>query len=361
MNESWVKTRGIPISTIISDARWFPEGFDPRSGLMSFIETQRDTLASQVFLDGRWNRGAAPHVKVHLFALAERLAARPVSKNLHFLRHTGFCCSTLLAKALNAPARNLSLCEPQLLVEIARAKRDGAFTQHPALAQLPKIGLRLLGRSLEPNAAVTIKPAPAANALIAEAAALTTGRHLFLYSDCRSFLISLAKMGDDGWAYAREMFGLLLRDGHAQASWPAALLKALTDLQIGALVWHMQMAEFRRNLERLGPSRVRSLDCEVFLAAPAQTLDAVGKFLDLDLDGDHAARALASPAFSRNAKQPDRPFRAGQRREEHEAVAARMGHELDRVVAWGYEMCPQTPRSVPLDGTLLPTPKAIDA
>lgn len=338
-----------------ADPRWFPERFDDRTGELSFVLTDRDALAGQAFLDARWSRLGAERKRVGAAALIPRLPVDTPRTN--FLWHTGFCCSTLLAKALDAPQRNLSLCEPQILVEVADAKRMGLLAHGGAYTKLPQLVFHLLTRTIDSDASTTLKPAPAANFLLHEAAQQTSGPMLFLFSDCRSFLISLIGMGEEGRKYARRMLLAVLGDGHPQSYWPVPQIMSLSDLEAAALVWHMQMAEFLREWPLLG-TRARSLDCDAFLESPVEVLNLLDEFFSLGLGSEHAKHVTEGPLFRRNAKNPQSAFDASARREQHRQIALQMGTELDRIVARSYELCPGTPRGAPLPNPLVTADKS---
>jgi len=180
---------------------WFPEGFDRGRGEFLFVKVIAADCRRTIFFgtgDGtgraRYSRGA-PQPRLRTFSHEQ---PQP-----RIIWHTGFCCSTLLAKALDLPGCNLSLCEPgiwsrsRMLIVPAcsHAIADGSST-----ARVPSSLAGLCDRR-----AVTLKPAPAANQL------LRTRRcrlrpMLFLYSDCRSFLVSICKMGESGRKYVRNLF-----------------------------------------------------------------------------------------------------------------------------------------------------------
>jgi hypothetical protein len=336
--------------TLLASADWFPERFDSASANFSFVKAEFAMIAGQRFLDHRWDRAGLEQRSASASSL---LSVLPRQKpKLNFIWHTGFCCSTLLAKALNHSANNLSLCEPQILVDAADAKRAGLFARRPAFSDIPKLIFHLLAPKRSPAPAVTVKPAPAANVLLRDAATQTAGAMLFLYSDCRSFLISTAKLGEEGRKYARRMFIALLGDGHILAQWPPRKLLSLSDLELAALVWHMQIAEFVRNW-RLVQARARSLDCDAFLINPFETLSRLDEFLSLNIGSEKLAEVVAGPLFQQNAKDPNVSLGSGLRREQNEAIARQLGPDLDRIVSRSYEICPSTPRGAPLPNPLI--------
>jgi hypothetical protein len=270
--------------------------------------------------------------------------------------HTGFCCSTLLAKALDGPGRNLSLCEPQVLVDVVDAKRAGKFARDLPPA-VPQLAFHLLSRGFAPEELVTLKPAPAANVLLRDAATQTSGPMLFLFSDCRSFLVSICKLGENGRKYVRSLFLAMLHDDHVQAQWPAPKLLSMSDLELATIVWHMQIAEFLRNWPLLGAGRAASLDCDAFLASPVDTLRKLDHFFALGLGEEHLESVASGPLFRRNAKTGEDSFDASRRLKEHAQTAQQLGGDLDRIVAGSYAICRTTPRGAPLPEPLVPIDK----
>ncbi|HTT84127.1 MAG TPA: hypothetical protein VMF67_11640 [Rhizomicrobium sp.] len=339
---------------VIADPAWFPEGFDPGRGEILFVATDRGQLAEQPFLDGRWDRARNPQTRISTRSLSSRLSHTQGEKRL--IWHTGFCCSTLLAKALDRPGCNLSLCEPQILVDIAEARRTGALSREsaPAIAQF---AFFLLSRPLAAGERITIKSSPAANSLLQHMTGGTTDPMLFLFSDCRSFLVSICKLGEDGRKYARRLFLALLADGHSQAQWPAGKLLSLSDLELAAIVWHMQIAEFRRALAGLPPGSAVSLDCDALLAAPEECLQRLDEFFALGIGTQALRDIVAGPLFRRNAKTGEDFFDASRRRAEHDNITKAMGRDLIRIVMQSYEICRTTPQTAPLPHPLVPLDK----
>ena len=150
-----------------------------------------------------------------------------------------------------------------------------------------------------------------------------------------------------GRIFARKLFGLFAADGHSQAKWQWQTLFELSDMQVAALVWHMQIAEFRRSRDA---SRSAALNCDDFLAHPRETLEKLNAFFALGLSPTQLDAAL--PLLARNAKDTSESFSAERRAIEANDAARMFGGELDTVVEWSYRACPETPRGSPLGATL---------
>ena len=315
-----------------------------------FYPTDYDVLSSQVFLDGRWEKTFISYRKASTKIIQNLISPKPC--RLNFIWHTGFCCSTLVAKALDHRQKNLSLCEPQIMVEIANAIRAVTSANDAMLRHVPNLIFHLFGRAFAPNALVTLKPAPAANRLLRQAARSTTGPMLFLYSDCRSFVTSIAKLGEEGRKYVRSLFLVISEDGYIQNKLPVDRLISLSDLELAALVWHMQIGECLRNWPLLAQGRAYSLDCDAFLASPYEVLKKIDNIFSLNLGADHLKQVVEGPLFKNNVKIGRSSFSAASRREQHAEVRRQLGSDLDRIVEQSYAVCFNTPRGAPLPNPL---------
>jgi hypothetical protein len=331
------------------DPGWFLDWLDASSGCASFVRTSREALSAQPFLDDRWRRPAAPLITAPLAQLPQPL--RP--PRLGFIWHTSLCASTLLASRLDAPGQRLALKEPRALMDLAELKRrGGGRLADPGLARAV---FGLYARRFEPHESVLVKPSNGANALIPEAAALTEGPMLLLHGDCESFLISAARDGQGGFGYVRELFMTLAADGHPAGRWPPNRLFKLTDLQLAALVWRMQMDVLEAASHLLGP-RARSLDFRRFLQTPGPVLEAVDELFGLDVGRARIAEVLAGPAFARNAKAPGQPFDPETRAAEGRRVREQLGEDLPAVLHWIARLYPAPPKLAPPLETASPSP-----
>jgi hypothetical protein len=344
---------GRDAGSCIDDFRWFAEKLDPLRNSVSFVFTDRQTLANQPFLDYRWKTERLPRREMSLDAAVAALQRSSPSPHLNFIWHTSFCCSTLIARALDHPAHNLSLCEPQILVRIADIKRSGLFMADGLSTRLPETVFRLLARTPEPGTHVIVKPSNFANVLIADAARATRGRALFLYSDLESFLISVAKSGIPLHKYARRLFSNIAGDSGQPLPWKPHEIFQMSDLEIAALAWHMQIGEFRRSWPLFEPGRIASLDCDAFLAEPAAVIVRLDAFFGLGLGAAHVKRVIEGPLLRSHAKVPGVPYDARRRAGEKTMMRKRLGADLQRVIDWSYRACSGTPQGVPLQNPVM--------
>jgi hypothetical protein len=331
---------------VLKDFAWFPVGADFSRQAVTFTHADRATLAAQPFLDHRWRRDGLPETALPLSAILSGIGANVAPPALNFIWHSSFCCSTLLARALDMPGRNLSLCEPLVLVHLGDGKRAGALAHNGNPQNTAQAIFRLLSRGEQANSKVLIKPSNFANTLIMDALGQTEGRHLFLYSDLPAFLIAIARGGVNLHKYARRLFGTVAADIGQQLPWTGAQIFEMSDMELAALAWHMQMAAFRQAAAAAG-GRAIALHCDAFLADPQGALTRLDIFFGLGLGAAQIAATVSGSLFGQHAKKPGEAFDPTERAAVNAKVREFLGGDLDRVVEWSYRACPGTPRTLP--------------
>ncbi|HTK80280.1 MAG TPA: hypothetical protein VL286_07540 [Rhizomicrobium sp.] len=344
---------------ILAQPEWFPAEYDIAARRLRFVHCSREVIAKETFLgEGKWDYSALPQVEFVERALIEQFPATHSKPRINFIWHTGFCCSTLIARLLDVPGKTLLIKEPGILLLLADAKRQNAIGPGKAFSpRFAELLFYLLGRPFVSGEQVAIKPTNSCNYILRDAISLTEGKHLFLYSDCRSFLVSIAKKSEYGRQYARKLYVGIVGDGNAQARWPIADVFEMTDLQIASIVWHMQIAEFQRSWPMLAPGQAKSLDCDAFLADPLETLVKIDEFLGLGLGRDRLAGRLASSVFSQHSKAGAMAYSNEDRLADHARIAAELKLVLDEIVPRSYELCKTTPRGMPVGSALVPLQK----
>lgn len=318
------------IAGIVGDGHWLAHRYVESQDAIRFLRLDRDDHARATFITDEYLPAGRPVFEAPR-AAALAVLDRPAAP-LHFVFHSAFCCSTLVAAALHRAGTATALKEPMILNDIVGWRRRGAA---PAdVARALDGALTLLARPLAAGEAVIAKPSnivaglsPAMLAMRPEAKAL------LLYAPIETFLTSIAKKGLDGRLWVRELFIGLRTDGLAQRlGFDDRHFFGQTDLQIAAAGWLVQHAIFADMVQKLGPTRVATLDSETLLDRPADAMRALARLFGLTL-GAAAIEEIVTGTFNRSSKSGARFSRADRAAEYRDAAAAH-GDEIAKVSAW---------------------------
>lgn len=318
---------------LVQDYRWLPYRMSPQTGQLHFVRAERTDHQAVTFLnDQLLSRGTGQRT-ARLSDLLPALADAAPGSESRFIFHTSFCCSTLLARALDVPGVSMGLKEPLVLNDLAAAAAAARRTD--VVRPLLGPALQLLSRPFAPGEKVVIKPSNVVNPLIGEIIKQTeTNAALFLSSPLDDFLRSVAKKGLFGRIWARRQSQHLARLPPAPIAFPDSERWEHSDLQVAALVWMQQRAQFARILAQLPPERGASLENHVLLGDPQAVLSAIARFFSLALSTDQIDHAVAGPAFQQDSKRHNRMHDPHQRRAEHQQLDGLLGDEIRMVVSW---------------------------
>lgn len=342
-----MNTTPVSPETLVADPAWFPHALDMERRSIEFAQIDRAGLAREAFLDARM----AGSVKATATALINDLTPfiGGLSNQPAFIFHTAFCCSTLMARALDIPGQSLAIKEPDILMGLANAYRMAKTD--PARREIDQargLILRLLARPHQGAEQAVIKPTNTANNL-APMMAASDARIILLYNDLKGFLVSVLKKGEACKAFVRKQYTIFALDPEGVSSIPERQALGLTDLQIAALVWRHQMELFARLLSAPGNNNLRSLDFRRLLDRPAATLMAANTHLTLGADDDAIESAATGPVFQKNAKFDDQHYDAGARAKDEADLVARHSEELAMIENWALslKLTADLPREMP--------------
>ena len=300
---------------------------------MEFVELGREALRSAPFLDQRGIPPGARRVEVPIEALVNERAAKGPTDFPPAIFHTAFCCSTLLAKALDRPGSVLSLKEPAILMDLANAYRmlPGQGRQHE-LPDLTSLVLALLSETAAEGETLLLKPTNAANNLlplwIASGAAV-----ILISSTLEDFLVSVIKKGEACRAFVRRQFNIFCLDETALGQIPHRQAMTFTDLQVAALVWRHQREAFYR-LHQSHHAKILTLTDRSLLEDPAGTLKDVAHHLGLAMSASEADEIAAGSVFRRDVKNPDQRLNGTARRIEQDSLREAFKVEIDQILHW---------------------------
>ncbi len=318
------------LATILEDPEWFPTALSQDYQSIAFGNTTRTALSSEAFLDQRMSASIRGHQQMPLRDVIN--ASQDIRGTLpSFVFHSAFCCSTLLARALDVSGKCLALKEPDILMGLANALRMQKGS--PENATRVDAVTSLLSRRFDNAESVLIKPTNSANNLLPRM--LERGAPvLLLYGDLRSFLISVLKKGEACKAFIRTQYNIFTLDEPGVGGIPARQAMTFTDLQVAALVWRHQLEAFQRELVGRPDASVASLDFRHLVDRPAATVTAVAQHLRLPLSAEDVEQVTTGSVFARNAKFGDQAYDAEQRSKDESAVADQHSDALDDVEAW---------------------------
>lgn len=310
------------------DARWLAHRYDPTHDAFHLLPLPRAEHGRATFLtDEHLPAGLEPLIVRREEAVA---AARPAP--LHFVFHSAYCCSTLVARAFDRRGWAMGLKEPVVLNDIIGWRRRGG--RGPDMAAVLSDTLTMLARPFAPGEAVVVKPSTAINALAPAMLTLRPQAHaLLLYAPLETYLGSIAKKGIDGRLWVRTLLTGMLDDRIVDLGFGARDYLGQTDLQVAAVGWLAHQALFADLARRFGAARVRTLDSATLMARPGEAMAAMARLFGVAADDATIGAVVAGPAFTRHSKSGD-AFGAADRADEHRIAATTHADEIAKVVAW---------------------------
>ena len=313
------------IEAIIRDPLWFPHRYDAARRQILFVHLTREQHRAAAFLDDRHLDEGLARRTMPIDAID--VAVIPEGR-MHFIFHSAFCCSTLMASALDIPGRVFALKEPVILNDVALAARRGLDTQ-----DLDRI-LALLARPTLPGEVVIAKPGNEANSAIPHLLARQrTSRALLMSSPIEAFLASVANKGMWGRLWARRVHAGLRSFQPRDPGYSDADLLQQTDLQVAALVWLAHRGQFAE-LAQMASGRYRTLLAEQLLADRSGSLAAVSAWFGLGLAEPEIAAIADGPVFKHNAERADENFDEAARAASRAQAEAAYGEEIAMVTQW---------------------------
>ncbi|WP_068143664.1 hypothetical protein [Kordiimonas lipolytica] len=313
---------------MVVDPNWWPHRYDPARGHVHFIRASRDDHREAVFLTDEYLKDAANPRATGLGVAAQAGDSAP----LHFIFHSAYCCSTLLARAFDLPGVSMGLKEPQILNDLSGWRMRGAKPQE--LASVMSGVLSVLARPFADGEAVVVKPSNLVNGLAGLMLYVKPDSNaVFLYAPLRDFLGSIARKGMFGRLWVRELMVKQMREGLIDLGFQGEDYLQLTDLQAAAVGWLAQHAMFAQIVQKFGPSRIRTLDSTKLMGAPGEMMAALLRHFGLSMADDELEALVDGPVFRQHSKN-DQAFDADARdaaRREGERLYA---DEIDKVHAW---------------------------
>jgi hypothetical protein len=306
---------------------WLAHRYDEQSDMLRFVEYDRETRSSVPFLID----GNLPPKAFRAVPRQQAKAVAPATAPIHFIFHSGFCCSTLLSACYDRQGLASSFSEPMLLNDVVGWRRRGA--PPAAVGQLLDDALGVLARPFPADQAAVVKPSTVVNGLAAAMMKLRPEANaIIIHAPLKAFLTSISKKGLDGRLWVRELFLGFRKEGLVQGlGFDDEAFFGQTDLQIAAAGWLAQQAIFARLIASF-PGRARSIDSETFLARPGLALREGAALFGIGIT-DAELEAIAATTLRRNSKD-GREYGRESRDKDYAAAFEAHADEIGKVVTW---------------------------
>ena len=313
---------------VAGDPLWLAHRYDPVRDSVHFIQVSRNDHRSATFLTDEYLGARTPVPVARAEAVRDAGAAAPI----HFILHSAFCCSTLLARAFDIEGVSMGLKEPVILNDMVGWRHRGGEPRRIGAA----LGdaLTLLARPFSAGEAVIVKPSNLINGFAQAILSLRPGAHaLLLEAPLRTYLGSVAKKGMWGRLWVRDLLAKQLKEGLVDLGFSPDDYFGQTDLQVAGVGWLAQHALFARLATQFGPDRVRTLDSETLVARPAETMAETARLFGLTIGAAAITEIANGPVFKRHSKFGG-DFGAAERAAEHNDAASIHADEIEKVAIW---------------------------
>ncbi|HEX8841399.1 MAG TPA: hypothetical protein VF757_03780 [Sphingomicrobium sp.] len=276
-----------------------------------FVPMDRAAYHRSIFLDGRISPRSNTPMQVPVSALAGQ-APSPAPTGWIF--HVAHCGSTLLARALDKPATNLVLREPQALRQLAL---------NPDRRRLALVAA-MLSKRYQADLPTVVKANVPVNFLLPELAGFDPqARAIMLHLGLRDYLIAIMR---------NERHRVWLRRVTEQLAAYLGNLDGASDADRAAMLWTAQMRGFAAAIARL--PNARTLDGEYFFAEPARCLKLAAAHLCVPMNEGEIDAILAGPLFATYSKDPQVPFNNDMRLERRSELEKTLAPELEQAEHW---------------------------
>lgn len=313
-------------SAIWRDGEWLAHRYDASTNAFHLRKVSRHEHNLATFLTDEYLGIESSPVVI---SRREARALAGQKSSIHFILHSAFCASTMLANGFDLPGVSMGLKEPVLLNDIVGFRRRGAAPA--AVAALLDDALAMLARPFSEDQSVVVKPSNIFNALASASLAMwPTSKAILLYAPLPIFLLSVARKGLWCRLWCRELLEGQVQDGIVDLGFEMRDYFLQTDLQIAAVGWLAQQKLFQEMARKFGPDRIATLDSERLTSSPGKVLVAAASHFGL---GDHESAANSHWAFTTHSKFGG-SFRTEDRRAEYELAQQAHGDEIAKVLIW---------------------------
>jgi hypothetical protein len=308
------------------------------SGLTKFLVIDENNLKLAPFTDIRFEPLAQAQFAIstkELFTL-ERMHNTQRAQSA-FIFHHAFVCSTLLARCLNQIDAFFSLKEPWILRRLADLKRaQGNKIPADLWREMFTVYLALLAKNYQTGRAPVIKVTNVANNLMSDVLKyLPDQKILYLYSDLESFLVSNLKKPRDTQQKMPGLAVAFLSDGDFAQRFPGfSNVPGLNFLQVCALIWIVNLYNFKRSVEKSSSSNVKTLEMTDLLTNMTENLQNLSRFFGHEASPNEIEQMMDPGVTETDAKHQDKVYGRQSKQQETAQILDKHGVEIGKAIRW---------------------------
>lgn len=312
----------------LANPDFFPIKFDLPGNAVIFVQMSRESLHASPFLDHRAVRAGPTRLAAALPRLVQRRPGRP----LHFILHSAFCGSTLLARYLQEAPHCLVLKEPMVLGQLSLL--DERAFQQTSWSNCFAATFALLARAYPGDTAVVVKAPDACNWMGQQLLDHDERTKLvFLYSSLKVFLLQVLK-AEHRREWLRGHIKALCRPLNGIPFLAGLEPSELSDCQRAAAIWLLNAFLCGQLIARRDSHRVMAVSGEQLISDPKQTVMAVADFLELISDETNREALRHLQPLRAHAKDGKLPYDANARGAELKDAEARLSGEIAMAMDW---------------------------
>ncbi|HEX8088020.1 MAG TPA: hypothetical protein VF762_04160 [Blastocatellia bacterium] len=327
------KTIDLLVEDLLFSPNLYLRELDQERRTATFIRMDRANYVRSAFLDDRAVRDDLSDYQLDLDDLLDIYESNAVRlRPVHYIFHMAFGCSTLLARCLESVKGCFVLKEPLALHQLAAARSeigdspDALRSWHKTL----RLTMSLLSKTYSPSDAVIIK-ADCASIMDDLLDLEDKSRGLFLYSEQRSFLVSILKSHERREWVRRRLSETLKRASLSGGdSFPFnADVNHLSDAEAAGMFWLTQIYIYRE-MQGSYKSRLMALNGDEFVESPYELLSEMLKHLGIKGVGRRWFERICGDILSNHSKTPGLKYDRGSRKQELETLFQIFKDELRR-------------------------------
>jgi hypothetical protein len=248
---------------------------------------------------------------------------------VHYILHTAYCCSTLLARYFELVSSCFVLKEPEILAQVAIAFSEPSVRWCEAF----DLCLRLLSRTYDPRRVVVIKTHVPTNVLGMQLLERNQNSTItFLMTPLREFLLAVLK-SDDRKIRVREWIRYAT-GARSHPALPGIDPNGLTDVQAAAYWWLLNRMLCRQLCSSPAGNRVTVIDGAELAESPERVLKSLVSACGLLVDMNELKTVVDHPTVRKYSKDLSKSYDAKLRRQELADIESRWRRELEHGIAW---------------------------